>query len=91
MLGFLPMPPPQRTRYEDLERRCFPINDLLLGPDPLLAACVADDCLAVILADGPELTPAGQRTAWEHHYQETLDDQARQCWRLCVLVLGEPE
>jgi hypothetical protein len=91
MLGFLLMPPPPRTGYEDLERRCFSMNDLLLGPDPLLAACVADDCLALELADGPDLSPARQRLTWEEYYQKAVDDQARQCWRLCVLVLGEPE
>ena len=91
MLGCLAMPPPDRTRYEDLERRCFSMNDLLLGPDPLLAASVADDCLALELADGSDLSPARQRSVWEEYYQRATDDQARQCWRLCVAVLGEPE
>ncbi len=71
--------------YDRLEGRAFPLNDMAMVAEPLMAACTADNILAAHLEHEPGFTESGEtawRVLWEKAYYLYLREQNITCWML---------
>lgn len=83
----------QRTHFDGIEHRCFPLDDMWHGPCSLLGAMVADEEVSDMLnnrtydmLNQDELEDAERRTfARVSHQVRALGH--RNVWTLCVLHL----
>ncbi len=78
----------RRTEFIDIEHRGFELSDMALVNDSLLAACVADECVADAWDDeafdgmGFEEAQNSMSCLWERERHASLAHLNRRLWAL---------